>query len=87
VPAATSAASPGASPDATPGAFITYGKEQGIEAVQIAGTGSLGEIIPMEDEDDDKEEICKEKDKDGNCKGSVKFTGGRGDGRAADFGR
>jgi hypothetical protein len=52
--------------------------ESEIEVARVAGSVSIGEIIPAEDENTDKEE--KKND-------VVMFAGGRGSGQTADLGR
>ena len=52
--------------------------ETEIEVARVAGSVSIGEIIPAEDENTDKEE--KKND-------VVMFAGGRGSGQTADLGR
>lgn len=61
-----------------PAALSAGAAETEIEVARVAGTVSIGEIIPVEDENIDKEE----KNKD-----VLMFAGGRGIGQAADLGR
>jgi filamentous hemagglutinin family protein len=60
-----------------PGASSAGASEQEIDPRRVAGTGSLTEIIPEESEDADE----------GENKKILKFSGGRGAGQEADFGR